>query len=196
MNTEDYIDIKVSFMPAKYARISTEYLEFKGKRIYYKDAKSISWSINRTSMSGIPVDQSYFFNLADDDKTINLSLNAPLFKNKKEFSENFNILLNISDRFIEPVIIDKLYKKLRQGDVLDFVLFKLSKDGILYKPLFRKEKVYPWSSYYQSEMVAGSLQVYTGNKGEKPNLLAVVSMKNENAVLLTKLLAKCANELG
>ena len=197
MSSVEELELQYSVLPKKYVTVTNRSLIDGKDELLFEDVSSVSFSIQRNNFMLIPISQNYMFKIKGrTKKSIEINMQAPFLVWNDLFKETFNVLFMISEKFIEPLIIDKLFKEISSGDIVSIGAIHISKDGLINKKMLRDNEIVGWDEYYQTELSEGSMYVYRGLKGENPKLYGVSSISVPNSIVLPKLLAKCANKWG
>lgn len=174
------------------------YLEYNNKRIFYKDATSISYHAQSQSVNFIPISQSFSYMVASSNVTISFSFGTTLHIGKKAKQEVWGKLIGLSEGLIEPHIIKKMMDQIfDRGEPVTIGGIEFSKQGYsrTKTKLFgknEKEIVYWTDTVYIPKFNAG-LVVLWKDKDGKGQQFTTVAMSTPNAVVIPALVQACAN---
>lgn len=172
------------------------YLEYNGKRIFYKDAKSISYHAQSQSINLIPVSQSYSYMVASDKETVSFSFGTTLHIGEKAKKDVWGKLIGLSEGLIEPHIVKKYVDQIfDRGEPITIGGIEFSKQGYSRNKtkLFgkgEKETVY-WSDTIYIPKFSQGMVVLWKDKDGKGQQFSTVSMSTANAVVIPALVQAC-----
>lgn len=176
----------------------SNFLEYNDKKIFFKDATSISFDSekNTTSVYGIPVSTAYTYrwSVVSEKERISLSLSAG--KDESKEKDAWIKLIGITTNLIEPHIIKKLVDQIfNRGEVVKFGDVEFTKQGyskMKFKFFSKKEKLMVcWTdTIYTPKLHQGSVILWKDKDG-KSEQFATIAMSTPNAVVLPELVQAC-----
>lgn len=175
------------------------YLEYNNKRIFYKDASSISYHAQSRSINFIPVSQSFSYMVASPTETISFSFGTTLHIGKKAKQDVWVRLIGLSENLIEPHIVKKIVDQIfDRNEPITIGCVEFSKQGYsrTETKLFgkgEKETVY-WTDahLYTPKFDSGTVVLWKDKDGKGVHFNAV-SMSTANAVIIPALVQECIN---
>lgn len=174
------------------------YLEYNNKRIFYKDASSISYHAQSQSINFIPVSQSFSFMVASPTETISFSFGTTLHIGKKAKQEVWGKLIGLSEGLIEPHIIKRMVDQIfDRGEPVTIGGVEFSKQGYsrTKTKLFgkgEKETVYWTDTIYIPKFDSGMVVLWKDKDGSGQQF-TTVAMSTPNAVVIPALVQACIN---
>lgn len=174
------------------------YLEYNNKRIFYKDASSISYHAQSQSINFIPVSQSFSFMVASPTESISFSFGTTLHIGKKAKQEVWGKLIGLSEGLIEPHIIKRMVDQIFDRDELVTIGgVEFSKQGYsrTKTKLFgksEKETVYWTDTIYIPKFDSGMVVLWKDKDGSGQQFTNV-AMSTPNAVVIPALVQACIN---
>lgn len=174
------------------------YVEYNGKKIFFKDAKSISFDSTATTsrVYGVPVSTSYSYrwSVVSDQDTISISLSASRDESKQK--NEWVKLVGLASNLIAPLIVKRLAEQIMdKGETITFGSVKFSKQGYSKEKfkLFGKNEtlfVYWSDTIYIPKFHQGQVVLWEDKDG-KSSVFASVPMSTPNAVVLPELVQAC-----
>ena len=174
------------------------YLEYNNKRIFYKDASSISYHAQSQSINFIPISQSFSFMVVSPTETISFSFGTTLHIGKKAKQEVWGKLIELSEGLIEPHIIKRMVDQIfDRGEPVTIGGVQFSKQGYsrTKTKLFgkgEKETVYWTDTIYIPKFDSGMVVLWKEKDGSGQQF-ATVAMSTPNAVVMPALVQACIN---
>lgn len=174
------------------------YLEYNNKRIFYKDATSISYHAQSQSINFIPVSQSYSYMVASDKETISFSFGTTLHIGEKNKKDTWVKLIGLSKGLIEPHIVKRIVDQIfDRGETIKFGEVEFTKQGyskMKFKLFGKNEKVmvYWTDTIYIPKFDSGMVILWKDKDG-KSEQFATITMSTPNAVVLPELVQACYN---
>jgi hypothetical protein len=174
------------------------YLEYNNKRIFYKDASSISYHAQSQSINFIPISQSFSFMVASPTETISFSFGTTLHIGKKAKQEVWGKLIGLSEGLIEPHIIKRMVDQIfDRGEPVTIGGVEFSKQGYSRtKTKFfgkdEKETVYWTDTIYIPKFDSGMVVLWKDKDGSGQQF-TTVAMSTPNAVVIPALVQACIN---
>ena len=174
------------------------FVEYNGKRIFYKDATSITYNstATQTRIYGIPAGTSYVYKLSINSDKENISLSLSASKDESKAKENWIKLVGLTSNMIEPLIVKKIVEQIfKHGQVVKFGEIEFTKEGYSktkFKFFGKNEKIMvSWNdTIYIPKFHQGSVILWKDKDG-KSEQFASVSMTIPNAVVLADLVQAC-----
>lgn len=174
------------------------YLEYNSKRIFYKDASSISYHAQSQSINFIPVSQSFSFMVASPTETISFSFGTTLHIGKKAKQDVWVKLIGLSEGLIEPHIIKRMVDQIfDREEPVTIGGVEFSKQGYsrTKTKLFgkgEKETVYWTDTIYTPKFDSGMVVLWKEKDGSG-HQFTTVAMSTPNAVVIPGLVQACIN---
>jgi len=158
------------------------YLEYGKKKIPYGEIKTVSYLVTENSINGIPSGTDYQFWLNSENESISLKLEK----------EEWGKIVNVSQQFIEPLLIQKiLYKIFEKGEDYHIGSVTINNNGYSRKKFFGGIDEVLWKdNVLVPEYYGGNVILYREKNG-KGKSFAQIPMSTENSVLLPELLKAC-----
>ena len=172
------------------------YLEYNNKRIFYKDAKKISYQARSQSINLIPVSQTFSYMVASENETISFSFGTTLHIGKKAMQEVWGKLIGLSEGLIEPHIIKGLVDQIfDRGEIITIGGVEFSKQGYsrTKAKMFgkgEKETVYWTDTIYIPKFSSGMVVLWKDKDG-KGQQFTTVAMSTPNAAVMPALVQAC-----
>lgn len=174
------------------------FLAHNNKKIFYKDAISISFdSTARTTRAyGVPVSTSYTYrwSVASEKENIYLSLSASHDESKQQ--EAWAKLVGMTSKLIGPLIVKKIVDLVfNRGEAVkigDVEFTKLGYSRMKFKFFGKNEKliVYWTDKIYIPQLYQGSVILWEEQEGESKQF-TTIPMSIPNAVLLPEIVQAC-----
>ncbi|MFA5781749.1 MAG: hypothetical protein WC868_05705 [Bacteroidales bacterium] len=172
------------------------FVDYRGKRIFYKDVKSISYHSTQTTTSTsvlfIPISEStshsYNFSIKSADENISLS-----FSSKSE-EEIWMKLITLAKHYIESLLVESMLLKIfDKGESVNIGGVEFTKDGYYKSKFFGGKEWVMWSeTIYIPKYEAGQVILWKA-EGEVGRSFMQIPMASPNAVILPDLVTACAN---
>jgi hypothetical protein len=175
------------------------YLEYNNKRIFYKDASSISYHAQSQSINFIPVSQSFSYMVASPTETISFSFGTTLHIGKKAKQDVWVKLIGLSEGLIEPHIVKRMVDQIFDRDEpITIGGVEFSKQGYsrTKTKLFgksEKETVYWTDAPLYTPKFSSGMVVLWKDKDGKGVQFTTVAMSTPNAVIIPALVQACIN---
>ena len=164
-------------------------LEYNNKRIFYKDAASISFHGVNQSISLIPISQSFSFMVASANEKISFSFGSALHIGKKKKQETWAKLVGISMHLIQPIIVQKLVDRIFDRDeTVNIGGVEFTKEGYSRSKFFGGKETVLWTGkIFIPKLDSGNVIVWkdTGKQ------FTTVEMSVPNAVVMPELVQAC-----
>jgi hypothetical protein len=180
------------------AIFKNSYLEYDNRRMFYKDAKSVSYQARSQSFNFVPVSQSYNFTVSSDKETMSFSFGTTLHIGEKEKKDVWVKLIGLSGSLIEPHIVKGIVDQIfNRGEPVSIGGIEFSKQGYSKNKtkLFgksEKEMVYWTDTIYIPKFSAGMVVVWKDKDGKSAQF-STIPMSTPNAVVLPELVQACYN---
>lgn len=181
------------------AIFSDHYVEFKNRKIFYKDVTGVSYRAVNHSINMIPTSQNYDFSIETATDSMPFSFSSTLYIGNKNIKDTWTKLIGISKAIIEPVIIKKLIDRIFiRGETINIGEIEFSKEGYSKKKFrfFReaeKETVHWNESIYTPQYSSGNVVLFKEKDG-KGRQWATMSMDVTNSVILPEFINECYNQ--
>ncbi|MDO8512427.1 MAG: hypothetical protein Q7S57_04085, partial [bacterium] len=163
-DAENSLAIKISGIFSNSTIVfKTNFVEYKNKKIFYKDATGISFdsTATRHSINGIPTGTTYAYRISiiSEKETISLSFSASRDESKEK--EDWSKLVNWTISLIEPLIVKRIVDQIfSRGENVKIGDVEFSKQGyskMKYKLFGENEKMMvKWSDVYIPKLHQGA----------------------------------------
>jgi hypothetical protein len=172
----------------------SNYLKYNNKRIFYKDAVSISYHSTNRSVNFIPVSQSFSYSVASEKEKISISFSTTLYIGNKAKKDVWVKVAGLSQKLIEPFIVKRLIDQIfDRGESVNIGGIVFSKEGYSRSKTFGGKESVSWNdTIYIPKFHAGNVIVWKDKNGKSVQF-ASVAMANPNAVILPELVQACYN---
>ncbi|MDD3102204.1 MAG: hypothetical protein PHE59_03600 [Patescibacteria group bacterium] len=176
------------------------YLEYNNKKIFYKDATSISYHAHSQSINFIPASQSFSYMVASPNETISFSFGTTLYIGHKTMQEVWGKLIGLSEGLIESHIIESMVDQIFDRDKpITIGRIEFSKQGYSQtkSKLFgksEKEIVYWTDTIYTPKFSSGMVVLWKDKNGVSQQF-TTIAMSTPNAVVIPGLVKACINRL-
>ncbi len=179
------------FFTKPQATFTSQYVEYKGEKIFYKDAIGVAWTSTRKSTNGIPTSESYEFRIKSQEKLIDISFSVSI-RGSEEDEKNYGRMVGISRGIIQPIIVKKLVADIfDKGLAVNIGTIHIDNKGYWRDKFFSRSEHILWPDVkYRAKLHTGSAYVFVDNKGTAKTF-ASVPMSSINAVLIPELLDAC-----
>lgn len=174
------------------------FVDYNNKRIFYKDATSISFDSTATSSTiyGIPAGTSYVYRLSiiSEKETISVSLSAS--KDESKAKDNWVKLVGLTCNLIEPLVVKRIVDRIfKHGETVKFGEVEFTKEGyskMKFKLFGKNEKLMvSWNeTIFIPKMHQGQVILWKDKNGESEEF-AQIPMSTPNAVVLPELVQAC-----
>lgn len=161
--------------------VKNNFMEYKEKKIYYKDVVAISYHNEETK---------YNFVIYSSTDKIDLT-----FSNHQDL---WYELINIARQYIEPIIVEKLVKAIfEQNRSIQIGNVSIDKNGIYKSKLLRGLESVLWadSSVYTPKLHQGTVILFK-EKNNFPKEFTTIKLEYSNAAILPELVTACYNEFA
>lgn len=200
-DAESYLAVEI---PATFRNstviFKNNFLEHKGKRIFYKDAVGISFDSTATTsrVYGVPVSTSYAYSwsITSEKEYISLSLSASSEESKAK--DSWVKLIGMTTNLIEPLIIKRIIDKIfDRGEAIKIGEVEFTKQGysrMKFKLFGKNEKlmVYWTDTIYIPKLYQGQVILWEEKNGKSEQFTSM-PMSTLNAVILPELVQACCN---
>ena len=169
-------------------------VEYGKTKLLYKDITKIAYYAVKKSTNGIPTSQDYTVMFGSNSQSINFSFSTGLFNSgKKETDSAYAKLLGISSNLIEPIIVEKLVKKVfDQKEILNIGGVEFSNIGYSRNKFWGGKEIVYWDDkVYIPSINAGYIYLFKDVKG-KCKQFKDIHMLTENAVVMPEFVTQCA----
>jgi len=170
------------------------YLTYDDRKIFYKDATSISYHSVSRSVNLIPVSQSYSYMVSTKNETISFSFGTTLYIGNDKKRDVWARLAGVSQKLIEPYIVEKLVRRIfENGETVQIGSLEFSREGYFRSKMFGGREGVAWSdTIYIPKLNAGNVIVWKDKSGKGVQFTAV-PMSTPNAVVMPELVQACHN---
>jgi len=174
------------------------YLEYNNKRIFYKDATTVSYHAQNQSINFIPISQSFSFMVASEKEKISFSFGTTLHIGKKAKQDVWGKLIGLSGGLIELHIVKRYVDQIfDRGEPIKIGNVEFSKEGYskTRTKLFggKETETVLWTdTIYIPKFDSGQVVLWKDKDG-KGVLFEQIAMSTDNAVVLPELVQACIN---
>ncbi len=170
---------------------------YGGRKIYYKDATTVSYHAMRRSVNLVPISQTYSFMVGSADQTISVSWGTTLYIGNEKKQDVWQRLAGIASHVIEPQIVEKMVRRIFvDGGTVHIGDLEFTREGYSRSKLFGRREHVPWTdTIYVPKFGSGNVTVWK-NKDGKGVSFAIIPMSTPNAVVLPELIKACVNALS
>jgi hypothetical protein len=165
------------FLRKKQLKVTNDFIEYKQKKIYYKDAISIA--------------------LYNDGEDYTFLINSHKDKMKIKFTnhENINKVYAHMQNVIDPVIVEKLVKLIFEEDTtISIGSVNFDKNGYHSSKMFRAKSVLWTEQIHPPLLDGGNVILYKVSKPTVALEFAIVPIKNLNGIIIPELVESCYKE--
>ena len=174
------------------------FVEYNNKKIFFKEATSISFDSTATSHSlyGIPTGTSYVYNWSVISGKENISISLSASSDESKAKAEWVKLVNLACSLIQPLIIKRIVDQIfAHGETVKFGDVEFTKNGyskMKFKFFKENEKIMVnWSdTIYIPKLHQGSVILWKDKDG-KSEQFASIPMSTPNAILLPELVQAC-----
>lgn len=174
------------------------FLEYKNKRIFYKDVTNLGFHSTATkhTIYGIPSGTSYAYEWFLNAGTEKISVSLSASKDESKEKEIWARLIGLASGLIEPVIVKKIVDQIfGRGEEVKFGDVTFTKKGyyrVKWKMFSENEKLWVyWSDgVYIPKMFQGQVILWEEKDGKSVQF-ASVPMSFPNAIVLPELVQAC-----
>lgn len=173
-----------------------DHVLYGNKKIFYRDAISISYGATNTSINLIPVSQSYSYTLATEEERIDLSFGTAFYIGNKKKRDVWTTLAGVSSQFIEPHIVESLIRRIFIDDEdvsIGGVTF--NRKGYSQSRFFGGVDAVSWADkIYIPQLSSGNVLLWKERNG-KSAVFATLPMATSNAVIVPSLIKACVERV-
>lgn len=174
--------VKKGIFSTKSAEFKPRYVDYEGKRIYYKDVDWITYNGVRSNYS-----TTYYFTISAGVTSISLS-----------FSElqTWKNVIGLSTQLIFPVIIKRYIESIFEEDTpITIGEVEISKEGYSRKKFFGGTDSVSWKErIFTPQLYSGNVILYKENEAGRGRVFSSIPMTTSNAVVLPMLIKECVNK--
>ncbi|MEO6077466.1 MAG: hypothetical protein ABIP54_01655 [Candidatus Andersenbacteria bacterium] len=174
------------------------FVEYKNKKIFFKDATGISFDSTATTsrVYGVPVSTSYVYrwSVISEKETISLSLSAS--RDESKAKDEWMKLVGLASNLIQPFVIKKIVEQIfDRGENVKFGDVEFTKKGyskMKFRFFKKKEKlmVYWSDTIYIPKFDQGAVIMWEDQDGKSVQF-ALIPMSTLNAVVIPDLVQAC-----
>lgn len=191
-DTNSSVGIDIAGMFGGTIIFKDNFLEYRGKRIFYKDVKTVTYhsTATTTSVYFIPLGTSHSYNFSITSENENISIS---FSSKFE-EETYLKLIGFSKALVEPILVEKMILRIfDKGESLNIGGIEFTKEGYYRSKFFGGKEWVMWSeTIFIPEYKAGQVILWKA-EGDKGRSFMQIPMASPNAVILPELVTACAN---
>jgi hypothetical protein len=169
------------FLRKKELKVTNDFVEYKRKKIYYKDAISVA--------------------LYNDGDDYTFLINSYKDKMKIKFTivENINKVYAHMQNIIEPILVEKLVKLIFEEDTaISIGSINFDKNGYHSSKMFRVKSVLWTDPINRPTINAGTVTLHEFSEhtvdGDLYKEFTTIPMKNLNAIIIPELVESCFHE--
>lgn len=198
-DTENVVAVEIpAFVGSNFIIFKNTYLEYKNKRVFYKDILNVSYGSTATTSTvyGVPLTTSYEYNWSIASAQENISLSLSASKEESKAKEGWTKLIALASNLIEPVIVKNMTERIfDRGETVQIGEVEFSKQGyskMKFKMFGKNEKltVYWSDTIYIPKLQQGLVYMWEDKDGTSAQF-AQISMSVPNAVILPELVQAC-----
>lgn len=169
-----------------------DHLAYGSRKIFYKEATSISYQAVNSSVNLIPISQSYSYMVASNNERIEFSFGTTLYIGNQKKREVWAKLAGISQHIIEPHIVESLVKRIfGGGEKVSIGGIIFSREGYSRSKMFGGQETVTWTgTVYIPVLSSGNVVLWKATNG-KSSTFATLPMSTPNAVILPELVKAC-----
>jgi len=193
---EDKVSLEIKkFFKTNYLTFENKSVEYKKKRISYKDVTGISWYATKNSTNGVQTGSKYNFNITSEKDNIEISFSGS-YSGEDQAEENFGKIAGISSGIMGPIIIKRFISEIfDKKATVTISSLNFNNRGIYKKKLFGGIEEILWSDIKDMpELDQGEAVVYKENKKGEAEAFEIISMSINNAVLIPELSKECLKQ--
>jgi len=176
------------------------FVEYNNKRIFFKDALSISFDSTATTSKvyGVSVSTSYTYRWSVASEKENISITLSASREESKAKEEWMKLLGLATNLIQPHIVKRIIEQIfDHGETVKFGEVEFSKQGYSrMKFRFFKENeklmVYWSDTMYIPKFHQGTVILWEDKDG-KGSQFAAIPMSTPNAVIIPDLIQACCD---
>lgn len=174
-------------------KYNDKYIEYKKKKIYYKDINAVSIS-GLTTNAYFTSSTRYDFTIYSSNQEISMSVNSPATFITRETSapEEWVKLMDIYAQYIEPVVMIKLIEDIfrkRKLVVIGDVSFDYN--GYSRSKFFGGNDFVSWGDIiYAPQIITGEVILYKDKHG-RATIFTKIKLEKLNAIILPRLIDAC-----
>ncbi|MEI6731996.1 MAG: hypothetical protein WCK90_04945 [archaeon] len=183
-NEKNMISVEIpGFFSNKKVTFHNSFVEYKDKKIFYKDIEWVSYIATSHSVNGIPTGTTYKFRLTSENDEIALSPGD---------EELWTKLINLSKTLIEPVLVNKIVKNIfEKSHTYDIGGVIFSKTGYHRDKFFGgKDEVLWKGTVYIPKYHAGNVILFKDEEGQGASFKQI-PMSEGNSVIIPELVGAC-----
>jgi tetratricopeptide (TPR) repeat protein len=174
--------VKKGIFSTKSAEFKPRYVDYEGKRIYYKDVNWITYNGVRSNYS-----TTYYFTVSAGETSISLS-----------FSElqTWQNVIWLSTQLIIPIIVKRYIDSIFDEDTpITIGEVEISKQGYSRRKFFGGTDSVSWKErIFKPQLFSGNVILYKENEAGRGSIFSSIPMTTANAVVLPMLIRECVNK--
>ena len=174
--------VKKGIFSTKSAEFKPRYVDYEGRRIYYKDVKWITYNGIRSNYS-----TTYYFTISAGETSISLSFSD---------LQTWQNVIGLSTQLIFPVIIKRYIESIFDEDTpITIGEVEISKQGYSRKKFFGGTDSVSWKDrIFTPQLFSGNVILYKENAAGRGGVFSSIPMTEANAVTLPLLIKECVNK--
>jgi hypothetical protein len=169
-----------------------DHVTYGRRKIYYRDATSMSYHAMRRSVNLIPISQSYSFMVGSADQSIDISWGTTLHIGNGKKQDVWQKLAGIASHVIQPQIVEKMVRRIFvDGEAVRVGDIEFTRQGYSRGKMFGRREHVSWTeAIYVPQFGGGNVTVWKDKNG-KGGTFTTVPMSVPNAVVLPDLIKAC-----
>ena len=195
---DNHLEFDIPGVSGGTVRFTNTYVEFREKKILYRDVERIAYYAQNTSFNLIPVSQSYSYWIrSDKDVGISFNFSTTLYIGNKSKQEVWVKLAGISEKMIEPHIVKKLVDRIfDRKETVKIGNVEFTREGYSRKKFFGGNEMVPWKGkIYIPKFHQGKVILWKDNNGKSTQFVQI-NMSDSNAVVLPQLVQACYDRVN
>ena len=169
---------------------------YGGRRIYYRDVIGLSYYSISRYMNFVPMEQSFYIVIKDNNTDIDIKLTGSLYVGHKDNKKIFYEIIYIIEKIIKPFLFLNLLKELSGKGRVVVGKIELTNDGLSLDKFFGGTKCLSLNDYGFCKIEQGFVYIYKKLplKDESYKLFSSIALREINAVILPEMLEYLKNE--
>jgi hypothetical protein len=171
-----------------------DHLAYGSRKIFYKEATSISYRAVNSSVNLIPISQSYSYMVASKNERIEFSFGTTLYIGNQKKKGVWATLAGISQHVIQPHIVTYLVRRIfLAGETVAIGGIAFSREGYSRSKMLGGRESVAWAGTVYVPVISGGNVVLWKAANGRSTTFATLSMSTPNAVVLPELVKACVD---